>query len=546
MEFIVRTLADNPLLPLFTVCAIGYPLGRVRIGGVSLGTASVLFTGLALGAVDPRLKLPDVVYLFGLTLFIYTIGLSSAPGFFKGFDRRGLRDTALALGVLALAGVLDYILARAANLTGATGSAMYSGAFTNASGLAGVVESVKAAGGTGAALSEPVVGYSLAYPVGIFGPIVVMLLAQRLFGINLKKEALGIPSYRRSIEKVDVRTFEITNPEAAGCTVAEISSQRARDVVFGRVVRGSEVLLAHAELRIELNDRVVATGPGAELDALTSFLGRVSEEEFHLDRTEFDVRRMFVSNPSVAGRALRDLALPKTHQAVITRVGRGDIDLIPSGDTVLELGDRVRVLARRDEMLAVRRVFGDSYRALSDIDFRTLCIGIVVGLVLGLLPIPLPGGITFRLGFAGGPLVVALLLGRLERTGPLVWNLPYSANLTLRQLGLLLFAAGIGTRAGYDFYSTLSGGHGLSVFVGGAIMTLSAGLVMMLVGHKLLRIPLNLLYGVYAGAQTQPVNLSFAVDQTGNDLPNAGYATIFPLATIFKILIAQVLFNVLR
>ncbi|AIE86436.1 YidE/YbjL duplication [Fimbriimonas ginsengisoli Gsoil 348] len=542
----VRLLGENPLLLLFAVCAIGYPLGRMRIRGVSLGTASVLFVGIAIGAVDPRLKLPDVVYLFGLTLFIYTIGLNSAAGFFKGFDRRGIRDTALALGVLALAGVADYLLARAANMAGATGSAMYSGAFTNASGLAGVVESVKAAGGTGKALAEPVVGYSLAYPIGIFGPIMVMLLAQRLFGVDLQKEALTVSSYRRSIQKIEVRTIEVTNPAAAGMSVVELTAKQARDVVFGRVLRSSEVLLASGDLKIQLGDRIATTGPEAELDTLTEFLGQISDEEVHLDRTEFDVRRMFVSNPSVAGRPLSQLALPQLHQAVITRVGRGDIDLIPSGDTILELGDRVRVLARRDEMGAVERIFGDSYRALADVDFRTLCIGIALGLMLGLLPIPLPGGITFRLGFAGGPLVVALLLGRLERTGPLVWNLPYTANLTLRQLGLLLFAAGIGTRAGYDFYSTLAGGHGLNVFTSGAAMTLGSGLVMMVVGYKLLKIPLNLLYGIYAGAQTQPVNLAFAVDRTGNDLPNARYATIFPLATIFKILVAQVLFNVLR
>lgn len=542
METVIRTLADNPLLLLFLVCAVGYPLGRIRIGGASLGTASVLFVGIAVGAADPRLKLPDFVYLFGLALFIYTIGLSSAPGFFKAFDRRGLRDTALALGVLAFAGVLGYVFARAMGLPGAIGSAMYSGAFTNASGLAGVVEAVKASGGTGAELAAPVVGYSLAYPVGIFGPMIVMVVARLIFRVDLRKEALDIPSYRRSIQQLEVRTIEIARPEAESLSVRDVGG----DIVFGRLVRNGETLIATGDVRFQRGDLLVVTGPLSEIERVTELLGRTSSEEVHLDRTEFDVRRMFISNPNVAGRTLGELRLPSEHQAIVTRLRRGDVDLIPGGATTLELGDRARVLTRRENMEQVKALLGDSYKALSDVDFFSVSSGIALGLLLGLVPIPLPGGITFRLGFAGGPLVVALIVGKLGRTGKVVWSLPYSANLTLRQFGLLLFAAGIGTRAGYEFYSTLAAGRGLNVFLAGAAMTFSAGIVMMFVGHRILKIPLNLLFGIYSGAQTQPVNLAFAVDQTGNELPNAGYATIFPLATIFKIVVAQALFNFLR
>jgi len=543
METVIRTLAENPLLLLFTVAAIGYPLGRIRIGGASLGTASVLFVGIAIGAIDPRLKLPDIVFLMGLSLFVYCIGLNSAPAFFRAFTKSGLRDVSLALGMLTLAGVGAYLLGHRLGVPPPQASAMYSGAFTNASGLAQVVETIKAAGGDSLALALPVVGYALAYPVGILGPMLVMVLVRRLFRVDLQKEALTIASYRRSVQQLEVRTIEVTRPEAEQFTVLDLGNSEGRDLVLGRIVRGGQTMIARGDLRLQVGDKVVATGPESELDRLTECLGRTSEEEAHLDRTEFDVRRLFVSNPKVAGRPVWQLRLPQEHGALITRVRRGDVELIPNGETILELGDRVRVLTRRDNMEAVSKFFGDSYKALSDVDFLTLCLGLAFGLLLGLVPIPLPGGITFRLGFAGGPLVMALILGRLERTGPIVWNLPYSANLTLRQFGLLLFAAGIGTRAGYDFYSTLSRGQGLTVFASGAILTLGAGLVMFVVGHRLLKVPLNHLFGVYAGAQTQPVALGFAADQTKNDLPNAGYATIFPLATIFKILIAQILLN---
>jgi putative transport protein len=247
----------------------------------------------------------------------------------------------------------------------------------------------------------------------------------------------------------------------------------------------------------------------------------------------------------VAGRRIRDLGTLHQLGALVTRVRRGDIEFLPDGDTVLELGDRVRVVAHRDHIAAVGELFGDSYRALSEIDILTFGLGVALGLLLGALPIPLPGGITIRLGFAGGPLIVALILGALRRTGPMVWSLPYSANLTLRQIGLVLFLAGIGTRAGYAFVSMLARGEGLTVFLAGAAITCLTALTTLWLGHRILKIPLGLLIGMLAGLQTQPAVLAFASEQAGNDLPNIGYATVYPLAMIAKIVLAQVLLTLM-
>jgi putative transport protein len=211
---------------------------------------------------------------------------------------------------------------------------------------------------------------------------------------------------------------------------------------------------------------------------------------------------------------------------------------------VLELGDRVRVVARPDQMNAVSRFFGDSYRSLSEVDLLTLNLGFALGLLVGMIPIPLPGA-TIRLGFAGGPLIVALILGALGRTGPLVWSLPYSANLTLRQIGLILFLAGIGTRSGYAFVSTLQGGGGLTLFVAGAAITILMALVTLVLGYRVLHIPMGVLIGMLAGLQTQPALLGFALEQTDNDLPNIGYSAVYPIALITKIVCAQLLLALL-
>ena len=215
--------------------------------------------------------------------------------------------------------------------------------------------------------------------------------------------------------------------------------------------------------------------------------------------------------------------------------------MLAHDNTVLELGDRVRIVARRQDMDKIARFMGNSYRALSEIDVLTFSLGIAAGLLVGLIPIPLPGGLVFTLGFAGGPLVVALILGALGRTGPLVWSLPYSANLTLRQIGLIMFLAGVGTRAGYAFVSTFTQGDGIYLFIAGAIITTLTALATLWIGYRLLKIPMSLLIGLLAGLQTQPAVLGFALEQTGNDLPNLGYASMFALAVIVKIIVAQLL-----
>ncbi len=301
----------------------------------------------------------------------------------------------------------------------------------------------------------------------------------------------------------------------------------------------------HGDTLLHPGDEVTIVGAPEDLETALAQIGERSTSHLEFDRSRLDFRRIFVSNADAAGKPLRELRLLERYGSLITRVRRGDTDLLPTGGMRLELGDRVRVITRRDRLDEVSAFFGDSYRALSEIDIMTFGLGIALGLLVGLVPIPLPGGLTFKLGFAGGPLLVALVLSALQRTGPVVWQLPYSANLTLRQIGLILFLAGIGTRSGYAFASTLAGGGGLGMFLSGTAITCLSALLTLTVGYKLLRIPMSLLIGMLSGQQTQPAVLGFAGEQTGNDLPNIGYATVFPLATIVKILLAQVLLGIL-
>lgn len=544
----IQILIDNPLLLLFIVAAIGYSLGQITIGGTSLGVAAVLFVGLGFGALHPDLRLPDLVYQIGLVVFVYTIGLSSGRMFFASFRRKGLRDNLFIGGMLLLATglvvALHYLLGLSAPLT----AGLFSGSLTNTPALAGVLENIQRTAPPelrDQALAAPVVGFSIAYPVGVIGMILAIIIMRRIWRVDFAHEARTAPELAAAERRLDNRTIAVTRPAAAEATIEELINRHRWDVIFGRIKRDGRLDLTSGQTRLATGDLVSVVGPADDLERVTAVLGEPGRERLDLDRSEFDYRRVFVSNRAIAGRRLRDLGLPQQFGALVTRVRRGDVEHLAHGDDVLELGDRVRVVARREQMGAVSAFFGDSYRALSEIDIVTFNIGLALGLLLGMAPIPLPGGVVFRLGFAGGPLIVALILSALERTGPLVWNIPYSANLTLRQIGLILFLAGIGTRAGYDFAATLQAGGGAAIFIGGALVTCITALLTLWIGYRLLKIPLNLLVGMLAGLQTQPAVLGFALEQTKNEAPNVGYAAVFPIALIGKILLAQVLLTLL-
>jgi putative transport protein len=538
----VTLLKENPLLLLFLVAAIGYPLGRVRLGGASLGVAAVLFTGLAFGALDPDLKLPETVYQLGLVLFVYTIGLASGSLFFVSLGRKGLRYNLLVAGSLLLAAVLTGLAHTVFRLPATFTAGLFAGSLTNTPALAGVLEHIQAVASPALQqqmLSEPVIAYSVAYPVGVLGMILAIYVFQRVWKVNYAAEARSLPEYNSGGEPLISRTVCITRD--VGMTIAELVRRYHWNVVFGRIRSDERFYLVTGQTMLHAGDLVTMIGSPNALDEVTEMLGEVCGDRLEFDLSRYDKRRFFISNHHIAGRRLRDLDLVGRFGAIVTRIRRGDVELLPSGATVLAPGDQVRVVAPHEKMDALAHLLGDSYREVSEVDILTLSLGLAVGLVLGLLPIPLPGGVTLRLGLAGGPLIVALVLGALGRTGPLVWTLPYGANLTLRQIGLVIFLAGIGTRAGYAFFSTVAHGAGGAILLAGALITCLTAIITLWVGYKLLKIPFGLLTGILAGLQTQPAVLGFSLEQSRNDLPNIGYTIVYPVAMILKILLAQAL-----
>ncbi len=540
----IDLLLEQPLLLLFSIAAISYPLGRMRVFGISLGVAAALFVGLGFGALHPQMRLPDIIWQLGLVLFVYTVGLMNGPTFFASFKGAGVRY--LVFTVVMMSAVVAVIAGAAwmFDLSAPLAAGLFAGSLTNTPALAAVVEYMAEtlpADAPAFLRNAPVVGYSVAYPVSVLGMIVATAIAQRIFKPDYAAEALALGLPSEGENPLRHLTIRVTRDEEGGISITEAAQRMAEPVVFGRIRHDEKLVLATSEEHLRPGDLITAVGTVEALEEAAAFLGEISPQDIALDRTTLDARRMFISSSAVAGRRISDLALPRTHGAIITRVRRGDADLLPTPDLVLQLGDRVRVLAERSRLPEISRFFGDSMRRLSEVDLLSFNLGLGLGILLGLLPIPLPGGITARLGLAGGPLLVALVLGARGRTGPVVWTLPYGANLTLRQVGLVLFLSGIGTRAGYSFFEVMGSGQGVMLMALSATIIATLAILGFAAGHYVMKLPMSLLTGLMAGVQGQPATLGFALEQARNEGPNVTYASVFPFAIILKIIVAQLL-----
>jgi putative transport protein len=542
---VIEALVQSPLLLLFTVIAIGYGIGELRIGGFKLGVAAVLFVGLAFGALSPELTITPFIITLGLAIFVYTIGLSSAAGFFASFRRHGFNDVYFAIFTVLVSGTMAWGIGRWLGFDAALTGGLYAGASTNTPALAGLLDAIQKGGAAGAMegmREQAVVGYSLAYPMGVLGVMLGILLLQKLFKVNYAAEAKDLQSDYPLGEDLTSRTLNVEHQDIIGKSLREFLRGKSMRVVFGRIQRDGNTTLSNWGTVPERNDKLALVGTEEAIDKAAEFIGSVAEQQLSYDRSVFDVRRLFVSNDDIAGKTIVSLNLQERFNLLITRVQRGDMDLLATGDTVLELGDRILLVAHRDDMPELFKVFGNSYEALSRINLLSFGLGITLGLLLGMIEITLPGGYSFSLGYAGGPLIVALILGQLRRTGPVVWTLPYGANLTLRQVGLIFLLAGIGIRSGQTFYQTLLTDLGYKVFLAGGAISILGTISTLVVGFKVLKIPFSFLSGMVG---SQPAVLDFAVEQAGNKYPTIGYTRVLPIVLIGKILAVQILYNLM-
>lgn len=531
-------LADNPLLLLFVVVGLGAAVGRVRVRGIGLGPAAALFVGLAFSAVDADLaNTPPIIPTLGLALFIYTIGLASGPSFIDGFRRGGARVVLGAVVVLAaIAGVVVLVIG-VLDLDVGARAGLYAGTQTNTPALQAAIEALDAdiVAGT---VTDPVVGYSIAYPFGVLSMIAAAYWSMRRSnkpGPHGEAPVVASPARTNATSW----TVEITRSDLP--PLGDLRHWQGERLAFSRVEHDGEVDLATNATLLMPGDLCTVIGNPDAVAHFTDWAGRRSERHLALDRQKLDFRRISVSNRSLAGTHLRSLDLEGGFGATVTRVRRGDADLVADDDFHLRLGDRLRVVGPADRMGEIAALFGDSDRSLGEVDAMGFALGLAIGLLLGVISVPLPGGGDVELGIGGGPLIAGLVLGTISRTGPITWQVPHSANLTIRQVGILMFLGGVGIRSGATFADSVATATGAKLAAGALVVsTLTAVGAALLV--KFVRSDPVAGAGQLSGFQTQPAVLAFAVERSnGDERVDAGYALVFPVAIVVKLILVQLL-----
>lgn len=533
-------LSSEPLL-IFMVIGLGFLVGQIKIRGFSLGVAGVLFVGLAIGAWAPPGEEPfhiaEQIIEVGLILFVYAVGLTSGPGFFASFRLRGVRFNLAVTFSLLVGAVLTFLMGRSFQLPIGQIAGVFCGGLTNTPALAAVTELIKTTNPDH--VSDPTVGYSLAYPFGVMGGLLAFQLFTWIFQKQFHQEKAQALSATEGPMKLLVKNFEIRNPNLFDRAIGELRVQEKTGVIISRLRHGSMVVVPTKYTHLREGDVVIVVGTQENIDRARDYFGVESTENLESVQ-DIEMRRILVSRKQTVGLTIKELELDQKFNAQITRLRRADIEIVPSPDTMIELGDRLRVVMPKDKAAQVSEFFGDSERGIAELDYTAITLGISLGVLVGMIPIPLPGGGRVALGFAGGPLLVGLILGKLGRTGPLVWSIPLEANQALRHIGLLFFLAGVGVTAGGSFQEALSS-SGVQLFLLGMLTTsVTTSLTLFLLRYFGKASVIGAM-GATSGMQTQPATLARAYEMSQSEETYVAYATTYPVAMIGKILLAQLI-----
>lgn len=547
-DLLSGTSTAHIVFVLALAIAFGLALGELRVLGVSLGIAGVLFAGLALGhfglTIQPEIL--DFARDFGLSLFVFTIGLQVGPGFFASLRRQGLSLNLLAAAIVVLGmgiAVAGYF-ALGLPLPAAVG--LLSGAVTNTPGLGAAQQAFSTLGaseGAGDPVAVSGMAYAVAYPFGVIGIILAMVALRMIFRVDVAEESAALEEEQSPAASAPGNyNVRVANPRLAGLEVRELAKLVQAEFVISRLLRNGDVMVVRADTRLGIGDllHVVATRDDAEKLALVA--GELSETDVRQVPSALASRKILITSNSTVGRSVGDLNLLHRYGVVITRIQRAGVELVAGANVHLAFGDRVTVVGAADSIGQAAAELGDSLKALNAPNILSVFFGLIAGVLLGSLPFGVPGlPAPIRLGLAGGPLLVALVLGRIGKVGPLVFWIPQSANLALREIGITLFLATVGIKSGAHFVETVSSGQGLLWMAVGAAVTFLPLVLVGLAARLFLKLNYASLTGLLAGSMTDPPALSFAQTMTGSDAPAVTYASVYALVMFLRIVGAQAL-----
>lgn len=521
-------LLNSSYFALFLIVALGFMLGRIKIKGLSLDVSAVIFIALLFGHFG--VVIPKELGNFGLVLFIFTIGIQAGPGFFDSFRSKGKTLILITMLIISSASLTAVGLKFAFDIDTPSIVGLIAGALTSTPGLAVAIDS------TNSPLAS--IAYGIAYPFGVIGVILFVKLLPRIMHIDLDKEARRLEKERRGqFPELTTCIYRVANPAVFGRSLMQINARAVTGAVISRHKHDEQILIPTAQTVLRENDYIQAVGSEDALNQLAVLVGEREDGELPLVDTQ-EIESLLLTKKDIINKQLGDLNLMKNFGCTVTRVRRSGIDLSPSPNLTLKFGDKLMVVGEKDGIKGLARLVGNNAKKLSDTDFFPIAMGIVLGVLFGKLNITFPGGFSFSPGLTGGILMVALFLSAIGKTGPILWSMSAPANQLLRQLGLLLFLAEVGTSAGTNLVATFQE-SGWLLFGVGAAITLVPMLIAVVVGLFVFKINILDLLGTLTGGMTSTPGLAAADSMTDSNIPSVAYATVYPIAMVFLILFIQ-------
>lgn len=541
-----QSVAQTIILYSFVI-AIGVALGKVKVYNISLGITFVLFTGIVAGhfrfAINHEVL--DFAKDFGLILFVFAVGLQVGPGFFASFRKGGLTLNLLAMTVVFLGAATAVILHYITGVSMPEMVGVLSGAVTNTPGLGAAQQAMKEISSSTPGTEVPNIGlgYAVAYPFGVLGIIITMLLIRYATKTNIQKELTRYNELQHPEEELPEKiSIVVTNPEINSKKISELGTFMKKEIVISRIYHNGDIVGAHVDSALHLNDIVLFVAPKGEIANLIQLFGRKSDLDLSTQPGKMMSKQVLVTHVSASGKSLESLKLRSRFGVNITRIYRSGIELVATPRLRLQLGDKVTVVGDENGIANVAQLIGNSLKRLNEPNLFPIFIGILLGVILGSIPIMIHGIPTpIKLGLAGGPLIVAILLSKFGYKLSLSSYTTPSANLMLREVGIVLFLASVGIKAGEKFIPTLVSGDGLLWMGLGAIITLLPILIVGFISKLVLKRSFFEVTGLLAGSMTDPPALAFANSIAQCEAPAVAYATVYPLVMFLRILTAQLL-----
>ena len=535
---------------LALVAVVGLFIGNVKFRGVGLGIGGVLFGGIIVGHFVSQAGMTlssdmlHVIQEFGLILFVYTIGIQVGPGFFASLRVSGLRLNLFAVLIVIIGGLVTAILHKLFDIPLPVVLGIFSGAVTNTPALGAGQQILRDLGTPMAMVDQMGMSYAMAYPFGICGILFTMWMLRVIFRVNVETEAQQHESTRTNggalIRTINIR---VENPNLHNLAIKDVPILNGDKVICSRLKREETLKVPSPETVIQLGDLLHLVGQPADLHNAQLVIGQEVDTSLSTKGTDLRVARVVVTNENVLGKRIRDLHFKERYDVVISRLNRAGVELVASGDISLQFGDILNLVGRPSAIDAVANVLGNAQQKLQQVQMLPVFIGIGLGVLLGSIPVFVPGfPAALKLGLAGGPLIMALILGRIGSIGKLYWFMPPSANLALRELGIVLFLSVVGLKSGGDFVNTLVNGEGLSWIGYGALITAVPLITVGILARMLAKMNYLTMCGMLAGSMTDPPALAFA----NNLHPTSGaaalsYATVYPLVMFLRIITPQLL-----